>query len=260
MSWVLRSTAVLFLAACTSARQVPTVRDLCRSEMTVPNVAPDTAASTRLLERAIADSLSARDRAAIRARDSVGTLPYELLGLLERWPYKHHLDVSRSDMFAALMLAELRGLYPPWTLGLLGDHLGEEPDGPERIWSLLALPPSECALANCAVRVVIVIESLADPWGRAVTEQMRSPFYRGSYCFLAKLYADSTWPVVHQDSIARDRGTVIIIGSHLLERLAATGTRSDTLFVETALRAARSSRTLFRELGRAFLADSPAWR
>jgi hypothetical protein len=228
--------------------------------MTVPKVAPDTAASIRLLERTIAESLSARDRAAIRARDSVTTLPYELLGFLERWPFKHHLDASRSDMFAALMLAELRGLYPPWTLGLLGDHLGEEPDGPERIWSLLALPPSECALGNCAVRLVIVIESLSLPWGRVVTEQMRSPFYRGSYCFLARLYADSTWPVLHRDSIARDRRTVIIVGSHLLERMAATGTRSDTLFVATALRAARSSGSLFRELGRAFSATHPAWR
>lgn len=251
--WSIVALTLPCLLSCMRGERATTYADLCRTEMTVPLVPPDTAISMRDLERALAESLSARDRRAERTGDSVTTLPYELLGFLERWPYRNRIEVSRADMFAALMLAELRGLYPGYTLGWLADHLAQEQDGPERLWSLLALPASECRMAACRVGLVGAVVNVQLPRGAVPPDQAQSPLYRAAFCRLAEFYSDSTWPIQPRDSLGLGEfNAAVVVGAHLLERLEHSGVHSDTVFVRGVVRAGQSGGRFGQRIARGF--------
>lgn len=245
MIWVLATASVL---SCGPETRAPTYADLCRTEMAVPSVPPDTSASLRALERTLANTVSARQTADSRIMG-----PRELLGFLEAWQVRHGVD-SYADMLVAFALAEMRGFFPTNYVGTLVQELGEDQFGPERVWSLLAVPPAECVIPNCSVRLLGLATNVVAPRGEAVSEADRSPWYRGGFCRLVAVYTDSTWPTPGQDAreLANERHGVISTGYRLLERLAATGSGSDAAFVKKALRAAGGSGDLGREIAEAY--------
>lgn len=250
MHLLLRVLPAICLVSCASGDRAPTLTDLCRSEMAVPSVPPDTAAGVRALERALADSLSARF-----AQDSVPMNVYQLVGFVVAWPDRHGVSASPSDMLTALALAEVRGLMEAWYFPRVVQFLGaQQSDGPGRVWSLLGVPPAECVLENCSLQLIADAANLVAPGGGWVSDSFRSPYYRGAFCRLVTLYTDSTWPTPRQAAPARasERSVVINTAYRLLEPLTKTGSKSDVAFVGKALRAARASGDLGREIAEAY--------
>jgi len=141
---------------------------------------------------------------------------------------------------------------------ILGAQWGEtQRGGPERVWSLLAVPPAECAIGvHCPILLIRLAPTIVAPWGQPVgyRDSLRSPYYRGAFCRLVTVYADSAWPTRRQDpeALREERGLVVSLGVDLLEWLADAGRRSDAEFVRTALRAARASGDLGRELAESY--------
>lgn len=257
-----RVLPIVCLASCAFGDRAPTYADLCRSEMAVLSVPPDTSASMRALERELADSVTART-----ARKSPPVNEHEIVGMAIALAYQRR--VSDSDVLTALALADIRGLFDDRFMGaekyffsrllqILGTQRdGPRQGGPERVWSLLAVPPAECAIqAYCPTLLIGLAPQFAAPWGREVgySDSLRSPYYRGAFCRLVTLYADSAWPTRRQDpeALREERGLVVSLGVDLLEWLADAGRRSDAEFVTTALRAARASGDLGRELAQSY--------
>jgi len=178
-----------------------------------------------------------------------------MLEVVRAWQRPQGDSASYSDALTALVLLGLRGLYNvPYLSGVI-DTLGEQPDGPERVWSLLSVPPAECVLVNCSLFLVIeATTGVARPRGLTVPESYFSPWYRGGFCRLLAVYSDSTWPSQHQDAhdLVTERNGVAAIGHRLLQRLARTGSSSDAAFVRMAVRAARGSGDLGREIAETY--------
>lgn len=256
---LLRVLPIVCLVSCALGDRAPTYADLCRSEIAVPSVPPDTSASMRALERELADSVTARD-----ARERTRVNVYEIVGMAVALADQRD-GVEHSDVLTALALAEIRGLirhrFPGADLDLfsrLVQILGAQRDGPQRggpqrVWSLLAVPPAECAMSGyCSILLIGLAPTIVAPWGQPVGygDSLRSPYYRGAFCRLVTLYADSAWPTLRQDpeALGVERRSVVSLGVDLLEWLAHAGRKSDAEFVRTALRAARGSGDLGREI------------
>ena len=235
MRLLLRVLPAAWLVSCGLGDRAPTYADLCRSEIAVPRVPPDTAARMRALERAVADSLTPR-----LARDPVPMNVYQLVGLVTAWGDQRADDsVSATDMLTALVLAEMRGLMDPWHYPQVMYHLGQQRgEGGNRVWSLLGVPPAECVLENCSL---VLIHTASN-----ISPQLR----RAAFCRLVTLYTDSTWPTPRQDAEARasERSGVVSTGYRMLQSLADTRSRSDAEFVRKAVRAASASGDLGREI------------
>lgn len=239
-----RALPLLCLASCSVAGRPPTYADLCRSEMAVPAAPPDTSARLRALERELADSVK-----ALVAREKLHLNAYQVAGMAVALGERR--IGGYSDGLTALLLAEIRGLFDDNFLGhrdLLSNlvwMLGREHDGPERLWSLLGVPPAECRMPGCPLSVIVVASLAPAPRNRPLDRSDRryNAYLRGAFCRLVTLGTDSSGRPHAVDLRALRTDTSAYVGGAelVLMELAKSARKSDAEFLRKALRAARAS-------------------